>query len=323
MNELSRISDLTIDEHIERIQRCLQRTRDSIFETVVTIKECKEQLGDDVFQNEVSERLGMSPSTLNRWLSIGNCEFIMNNKDNVPSTFSGLYSISRLEKKYTTFYPKDSDSRLQKLIDEDSIQLSSQNNDILELEQRIDSLIKRRNKKIREKKMVGLNSGVYQSQTKQTTLDELVTNRELFRTFVINLNSNQITKWGDDSIFEMDIRDEFPLHEIRSPNLTDLVVCLIRVPMKKINVGLKVMKSFGFTYRDTFVPQDDVSGLRNVKDEIVIIRGERGTNKSELGTTIKSSKITDVLEYCEDNFREPMLVVFDDVERTNWVSIND
>ena len=323
MNELSRISDLTIDEHIERIQRCLQRTRDSIFETVVTIKECKDQLGDDVFQNEVSERLGMSPSTLNRWLSIGNCEFIMNNKDNVPSTFSGLYSISRLEKKYTTFYPKDSDSRLQKLIDEDSIQLSSQNNDILELEQRIDSLIKRRNKKIREKKMVGLNSGVYQSQTKQTTLDELVTNRELFRTFVINLNSNQITKWGDDSIFEMDIRDEFPLHEIRSPNLTDLVVCLIRVPMKKINVGLKVMKSFGFTYRDTFVPQDNVSGLRNVKDEIVIIRGERGTNKSELGTTIKSSKITDVLEYCEDNFREPMLVVFDDVERTNWVSIND
>ncbi len=323
MNELSRISDLTIDEHIERIQRCLQRTRDSIFETVVTIKECKEQLGDDVFQNEVSERLGMSPSTLNRWLSIGNSEFIMNNKDNVPSTFSGLYSISRLEKKYTTFYPKDSDSRLQKLIDEDSIQLSSQNNDILELEQRIDSLIKRRNKKIREKKMVGLNSGVYQSQTKQTTLDELVTNRELFRTFVINLNSNQITKWGDDSVFEMDIRDEFPLHEIRSPNLTDLVVCLIRVPMKKINVGLKVMKSFGFTYRDTFVPQDDVSGLRNVKDEIVIIRGERGTNKSELGTTIKSSKITDVLEYCEDNFREPMLVVFDDVERNNWVSIND
>ena len=319
MNELSRISDLTIDEHIERIQRCLQRTRDSIFETVVTIKECKEQLGDDVFQNEVSERLGMSPSTLNRWLSIGNCEFIMNNKDNVPSTFSGLYSISRLEKKYNTFYPKDSDSRLQKLIDEDSIQLSSQNNDILELEQRIDSLIKRRNKKIREKKMVGLNSGVYQSQTKQTTLDELVTNRELFRTFVINLNSNQITKWGDDSIFEMDIRDEFPLHEIRSPNLTDLVVCLIRVPMKKINVGLKVMKSFGFTYRDTFVPQDDVSGLRNVKDEIVIIRGERGTNKSELGTTIKSSKITDVLEYCEDNFREPMLVVFDDVDRSNWV----
>jgi hypothetical protein len=94
---------------------------------------------------------------------------------------------------------------------------------------------------------------------------------------------------------------------------------LIRVPMKKINVGLKVMKSFGFTYRDTFVPQDDVSGLRNVKDEIVIIRGERGTNKSELGTTIKSSKITDVLEYCEDNFREPMLVVFDDVDRSNWV----
>ena len=176
MKELFRVSDLTIDDHIERIQRCLQRTSESIFETVISIKECKEQLGDDVFQNEVSERLGMSPSTLNRWLSIGNSEFIMNNKDNVPSTFSGLYSISRLEKKYTTFYPKDSDSRLQKLIDEESIQLSSQNNDILELEQRIDSLIKRRNKKIREKKMVGLNSGVYQSQTKQTTLNELVTN---------------------------------------------------------------------------------------------------------------------------------------------------
>ena len=72
MNEIINPNQLTIDEHISKIKDCLERTRKSIFDTVMSIKECKDQLGDEVFQKDVSVRLGMNPSTLNRWISIGN-----------------------------------------------------------------------------------------------------------------------------------------------------------------------------------------------------------------------------------------------------------
>jgi len=77
MNEIQKRNGLTLDEHIEKIRGCLERTRQSIFDTIISIKECRDQLGDDVFQKDVSERLGMSPSTLNRWISIGNSDFVL------------------------------------------------------------------------------------------------------------------------------------------------------------------------------------------------------------------------------------------------------
>ncbi len=46
MNEIIPLNQLSLEEHINRIRDCLERTRQSIFETVISIKECKEQLGD-------------------------------------------------------------------------------------------------------------------------------------------------------------------------------------------------------------------------------------------------------------------------------------
>ena len=39
-------------------------------------------------------KLGMSPSTLNRWISIGNSKFIMDHQKELPSTFSSYASSS-------------------------------------------------------------------------------------------------------------------------------------------------------------------------------------------------------------------------------------
>ena len=113
MNEIIPPNQLSLDEHIDRIRSCLEKTRQSIFETVISIKECKEQLGEEVFQKDVSMRLGMSPSTLNRWLSIGNSEFILKHQNNLPHTFTSLYYITQLEKRYLEYYPKDSYQRLE------------------------------------------------------------------------------------------------------------------------------------------------------------------------------------------------------------------
>ncbi len=324
MNEIIAHGELTLDEHVERIQGCLQRTRDSIFETVIAISECKEQLGDSVFQMDVAEQLGMNASTLNRWLSIGNSTFIMSNQENLPSTFSSLYNLTQVEKKYKEFYPKISADKLQELIESNKVTLLSQQTDILKIQKEIDEEIKKKSKKAREAALLSLGDSTLQSVSRKTTLDEVLSNREVFRTIVVTLDSEQISKWGDDGVFEEDIREEFPLHEVRSPSTTESVVCLIKVPIKKIDVGIKVLEAFGFTYRDCFVPQEIASGeLQNMSAELVVVRGTRGGNQNVMRGNIASEKTDDILDFCENNFNEPLLLVFDDTERADWVIIDD
>ncbi len=324
MNEIIAHGELTLDEHVERIQGCLQRTRDSIFETVIAISECKEQLGDSVFQIDVAEQLGMNASTLNRWLSIGNSTFIMSNQENLPSTFSSLYNLTQVEKKYKEFYPKTSADKLQELIEGNKVTLLSQQNDIQEIQKQIEKKIKAEKNKAREANLLSLGDSTLQSVSRKTTLDEVLSNREVFRTIVVTLDSARISKWGDAGIFEEDIAEEFPLHEVRSPSTTESVVCLIKVPIKKIDVGIKVLKTFGFIYRDCFVPQEIASGeLQNMSAELVVVRGTRGGNQNVMRGNIASEKTDDILDFCENNFNKPLLLVFDDTDRTDWVIIDD
>jgi hypothetical protein len=323
MNEIIAHGELTLDEHVERIQDCLQRTRESIFETVIAISECKEQLGDSVFQVNVAEQLGMNASTLNRWLSIGNSTFIMSNQENLPSTFSSLYNLTQVEKKYEEFYSNSAD-KLQELIEGNKVGLLSQQNDIQEIQKQIDKKIKAKKNKAREANLLSLGDNTLQSVSRKTTLDEVLSNREVFRTIVVTLDSEQISKWGDDAVFEEDIAEEFPLHDVRSPSTTESVVCLIKVPIKKIDVGIKVLNAFAFNYRDCFVPQDAASGkLQNMSLELVVVRGTRGANQQVMSENILSAKTDDILDFCESNFSEPMLLVFDDTERADWVIIDD
>ena len=40
--------------------------------------------------------------------------------------------------------------------------------------------------------------------------------------------------------------EEYPLYELRSPSTTEPINCLIKVPINKLDVGIKVLNSFGF-----------------------------------------------------------------------------
>ena len=321
MNEIISKNELTVEEHVQRIRQCLDRTRQSIFETVVSIKECRDQVGDEVFQKEISTRLGMSPSTLNRWLSIGNSQFVMTHQDKVPSTFTGLYYLTQLEKKYSEYYSKDSLQRLEKLLQEGKIHENTQQTDIQEILNKISNQIKKRKKKEREKNIVDLVGGSIGSDDTITTLDHLISNRSMFRCIFVDLKKELISRWGDHGFFETEIQSEFPVHELRSPSITETVTCLIRVPMRRIDVGIKVLSAFGFNYRDTFVPPSKSNEMTLLDNQDVLIRGERGGGQKLTNTHLVSSKTNDVLEFCETEFNSPFLVVFDEVSRSNWVCI--
>lgn len=321
MNEIVSKNNLTIDEHVQRIRHCLDKTRQSIFETVISIKECREQVGEDVFQKEISERLGMSPSTLNRWLSIGNSQFVMSHQDKVPTTFTGLYYLTQLEKKYSEYYSKDGHQRLEKLLQDGTIHENTQQTDIQEILNKISNQIKKRKKREREKNIVELVGGSLGSNDNMTTLDTLVTNGSMFRCVFVDLKKELISRWGDQGFFESDIQAEFPIHELRSPSITETVTCLIRLPMKRIDVGIKVLSAFGFNYRDTFVPPSMSDDMMLLDNQDVLIRGERGGGQRLRDVRLVSSKTTDVLDFCETEFNSPFLVVFDEVSRSNWVCI--
>ena len=190
MNEVISKNELTVEEHVQRIQQCLDKTRQSIFETVISIKECRDQVGDEVFQKEISTRLGMSPSTLNRWLSIGNSQFVMSHQDQVPSTFTGLYYLTQLEKKYSEYYSRDSIQRLEKLLLDGKIHENTQQTDIQEILNKISNQIKKRKKKEREKNIVDLVGGSIGSDDRSTTLDELIDSRSCSVVSLLTLKKN-------------------------------------------------------------------------------------------------------------------------------------
>ena len=334
MSEILDPSELTLDEHIQRIKECLERVRKSLFDTVLSIKECKEQLGDEVFQKDVSEMLGMSPSTLNRWISIGNSVFIMSNQDQLPHTFSSLYNITQLEKKYLTHYPKDGMNRLEKMLKNGEISITSQQADITDILKIVDDRIKRKQKKDREKNIIQLSGKTLQPSSKSATLSELVKGGNVFKTIVVNLPKELMSRWGSSGVFEMDIMEEFPIHKLRSPSTSETVSCLVKVPMSKIDVGLKVLSSFGFTYRDAFIPSQPIQYPTIMKKEEVILRGERGFENKLKNESIKSTeasghhqiKINDLVQYCEENLPSPYLMVFDTFgskTKGDWVSVNE
>ena len=326
MNEIINPNQLSIDEHITKIKDCLERTRNSIFETIVSIKECKDQLGDDVFQKDVSVKLGMSPSTLNRWISIGNSKFIMDHQKELPSTFSSLYTITQLEKKYIDHYPKDGYSKLEKMLEKGDINLTSQQTNIGDLLKVIDDRIKRKKKKEREDRILKLDDSSTtiddDNLSNIPTLKELIESKTKFKTFVIDLPKELISKWGNDSVTEIDIMEEYPLYELRSPSTTEPINCLIKLPINKLDVGIKVLNSFGFTYRDSYIPTNlNTSFVRSTKESI-IIRGERGGPLSfDTIQKIPSDKIDDLVNYSKSNFHSPYLLVFNKTKEKDWVSV--
>ena len=48
-------NELTLEDHILKIQNCFETLKQSIFNTVISIKECRDQFGEEVFDFRVVE----------------------------------------------------------------------------------------------------------------------------------------------------------------------------------------------------------------------------------------------------------------------------
>ena len=320
MNSLVLVQPLlSIDEHVFRISNAINNTKRSMFELVQVVKNAHEQLGDGVFGKELAEKLNMSPSTLSKWKNIGESGFLSNNQDLLPNTFSTLYELTKLEKKYVEEYGNDQAyKKLQSLIDEGRVSVETQQSEIQDLLNQFDRNSKAKNKKNREDKILKLVNKTLSSTNNKTTLNEILESGEVFKTFVVTPSDELLSRWGDDGYFDTDIFDEFPLVELRSPSLTETLECFIVVPAHHVGTGIKILSGFGFNYRDLFVPNMNSNSYHLLKNEKVLLRGERGSAKSVKKNVITSLELDDLLKFAEEVGSKPNLLVFNETEREEW-----
>ena len=315
-------NQLTIDQHVERIRSALDRARSAIFDLVDTIKAAHDQLGCDVFQSELAERLGMSASTLSRWLQIGNSQFLIAQQARLPSTFSSLYDLTRLEKIYVEQYgPTEAERRLVKLLEDGKVSPTSERSDIQVLLKSIDDRLKKKAKKEREQRIIDLAGRNELPASDKVSLSDLLEQGSIFRTFVAVPPRELLSKWGDDGILEIDIADQFPVANLRAPSMSEVVTCFISVPANQVEAGLKILGAFGFTYRDMFIPNIKGDGLTLIKSETITLRGERGIGKTPPLTSMASSGLDDLLSFAEEAGAGPHLLLFDTTERTSWTCL--
>ena len=211
------------------------------------------------------------------------------------------------------------------MLEKGDINLTSQQTNIGDLLKVIDDRIKRKKKKEREDRILKLDDSSTtiddDNLSNIPTLKELIESKTKFKTFVIDLPKELISKWGNDSVTEIDIMEEYPLYELRSPSTTEPINCLIKVPINKLDVGIKVLNSFGFTYRDNFVHPHSSSKLQRYTIEEVIIRGERGFSGSPPREFINTSKTNDLVDWVSSNLPSPYCLVFDETDKDDWVCI--
>ena len=316
---------MTLEEHVERITQCRTRFQLALFDFVDAIVLAYEQLGEDMFERELAQRLGMATSTLNRWKSIGNSQLIQQNREKIPPVFSSLYEITQLEKGYEQFYgAADGPRKLQSLINRRSITPETEAKDIKHF---VDEVRRKRLDVNRQKKEQLLlekdGAAGYQIDQTYQSLAGLIESGVKVRTIVIFPPTEKLTHWSDMGVLNSDINREFPISEIRGRSERDAINLLVVLPNHRIDVGIKLLKASGFNYRETFFPPNHADGFVGDRGAKVVLLGQRG--RGETGKDLSSSNLSTegVVELAEHLGEGPYLMMFGKVDKEGWVCLSN
>ena len=312
----------TVDFHVAEIQSALMRARGAIFDVATAIRGAKDELGEESVNQEVAVRLGMSKGTLSKWLKIASSDFLIANKDAVPSTFTGLYNITQLEAQYRQAYSKEADQKLIQLVEQGKINPSSEIDDIKGLLEQIKERQKQKAKKDREKALLSLSSATVQIEQPSETLEGLIAAGRRFRTIVLLLDNERASRWGDEAVLESGIADEFPLQDLRAVSVAEPVQLFVVGLANMVQTALKITAAFGFAFRGLYLGQTKHDGLALCRTNPLVVRGERGLGKqSDFPPEIHPPTLDGVLGYSEAVGGIDRLLVFGTTARPGWTSV--
>ena len=232
-----------------------------------------------------------------------------------------------LESKYYEKYGENEGfDKLQALINRKSISEKSEQNDIKKLLTNIKDLVTLSKKISKQERIIELTNTDYIDMSEpQTSINELIKNKSLFKSFVIYPPSDLLTEWGEDGFFMDQIHKVFPIAKLRSMSLQEPVNCLICVPSKRLDVAIKILISCGFNYRDIFVSNNDKKskGYSRTNDDLVIVHGQRGMGLNSIDIKTKSTDLDSVLQIAETIGNGPSLLLFNKTQREGWICLSN
>ena len=104
--------------------------------------------------------------------------------------------------------------------------------------------------------------------------------------------------------------------------MVETLNCLIKVKMKEIETGIKLINAWGFSYRDVVVPPSGAeTHCAIIDDTEVLVRGERGHRRTLDTRTCASFDTSDILDFSEQISSGPNILVFDTTNRSGWLSL--
>lgn len=305
---------LSFQEHVDLIRKQQGRIREAVFEFIQSIRVAFDQLGQDVFEQELAKELKLSASTLNRWKSIGSSILIENNINSIPPVFSSLYEITLLEKLFVEEKGEDAGrAEVQKLINRGSISPTTETKDIRFF---VDKLKRERLEKKRQLKEQLLldhaGAAGYEHPNSYGSLRDAIAVGAKFRTIVAAPTHDLLTKWADPAYLRSDLQAAFPLSEVRGRSEAAAITCLLRVPNSRIDVAIKILQANGFSYRRTFFDRN-ADGSRDV-----VVFGQRGASSA-----VTETSSVDLVELAVHLGTAPCLMLFDSCTRKDWTAIKD
>ncbi|MDC0986908.1 hypothetical protein OAS67_06480 [Alphaproteobacteria bacterium] len=313
-----RENQLTLDEHVQRLLDARTKMRDGLWEFIDALKDAYDQLPPNTFQNEIGIRLEMRKSTLSRWISIASSDYLRSKRDKLPAGFYNLYVLTLIEKKYLQHYGQKCFPIMDILIKSGQITPHSERSDLEIILQEITQRVRRDDQLRRQEAILSLSGGKFAPDRPAESLEEYLEDKTRFRSFVVMPPEILMRKWSDNGYFASDIAEEFPLHDLRAPSMAETLSCLIKVKMRDIETGIKLINAWGFAYRDAIVPPTSNDRCTVLVDEYVLLRGERGQGKRITTKACLSFETDDILEFAEQNSAKPNLLVFNTTGRTDW-----
>lgn len=304
--------ELSPREHIDRIRAALENARNAIFDVAILITDAVNQLGKDRFVSEVAVELGMTQGTLSKWLAIASSNQVIKYRDSLPSTFSTLYEITNLERTLISIDPATADDEFANLIIEGKFNTGTGREEVRFIHQKL----KERRKRGRAtdiKRLVGQPSG-------HLTIDSLINQKRTFSTFVVLPSNSVLSKWNREDCLPSEIRNDFPLSEVRDTSLKTTLQLLIVIPANQLDAALKMCSAFGFAYRNIFVPSYKTT---NLNKELIVVRGERGKPKTLSDPQLTQVNHHSVVELANTIGNTPHLLVVESKTKipSDWEQI--
>lgn len=305
---------LSFQEHVDIIRMHQGRIKEAVFEFIQSIRNAFEQLGADVFEQDLARELKLSASTLNRWKSIGSSPLIETNINYVPPVFSSLYEITLLEKLYIEEKGEAAGrAEVQKLINRGSISPTTETKDIRFF---VDKVKRERLEKKRHLKEQLLfehqGAAGYEHPDSYPSLADAVAVGAKFRTIVAVPPHELLTKWADPAFLKSDLQQEFPISEVRGRSELSAITCLLKVPNSRIDVAIKVLQASGFSYRRTFFDR------KTIGSKEVVVFGQRG-----MASGISEIDTIDLVELGMHFGTAPYLMLFESCNRKEWIAIKE